>query len=51
MRCEQCNKLLKENTDGDKRYCQGHSLIETMNFENKTRESSKRKDAFNAKRR
>ena len=25
MRCPKCKKLLRENTDGDARYCQGHT--------------------------
>ena len=28
MRCEICNKPIKENTDGNKRYCQGHGVFE-----------------------
>ena len=28
MKCKQCGKLLKENTEGNKRYCQGHSIFE-----------------------
>jgi hypothetical protein len=24
MKCKQCNKPIKENTDGNMRYCQGH---------------------------
>jgi len=27
MRCKKCGKLIKENTEGDKRYCQGHSPL------------------------
>jgi len=26
-RCKKCGKRIKENTDGDERYCQGHSLF------------------------
>jgi len=32
MRCEICNKLIKENTDGNSRYCQGHDYFEVENF-------------------
>lgn len=28
MRCKICGKLLKENTEGDKKYCQGHDYWE-----------------------
>lgn len=28
MRCEICGKPIKENTEGNKRYCQGHSIWE-----------------------
>jgi predicted amidophosphoribosyltransferase len=28
MRCQICKKLLKENTEGNNKYCQGHSLFE-----------------------
>jgi hypothetical protein len=28
MRCPHCNKPVKENTDGDQFYCQGHDLVE-----------------------
>lgn len=30
MRCPKCKKLLKENTYGDQRYCQGHSIFEDL---------------------
>ena len=33
MRCTKCNKLLKENTEGNPRYCQGHDVWE--NYESK----------------
>ena len=26
--CRQCGKKLKENTAGDTRYCQGHSIFD-----------------------
>lgn len=28
MKCPKCGKPIKENTEGDKRYCQGHSIFE-----------------------
>lgn len=28
MKCQKCHKPIKENTDGNKRYCQGHSIFE-----------------------
>ena len=28
MRCKKCNKLIKENTDGNLKYCQGHSIFD-----------------------
>ena len=28
MKCTICKKSLKENTEGNKRYCQGHSIGE-----------------------
>lgn len=28
MKCLKCKKLLKENTDGNLKYCQGHDMIE-----------------------
>ena len=31
MKCPKCGKLLKEGTDGDDRFCQGHSLLEGIN--------------------
>lgn len=33
MRCNLCHKFLKENTDGNERYCQGHDLIDRYNLE------------------
>jgi hypothetical protein len=27
MKCKKCNKQIKENTDGNLKYCQGHYLI------------------------
>jgi hypothetical protein len=32
MKCKTCNKPIKENTDGDKRYCQGHDLWEASKY-------------------
>lgn len=29
MKCQKCGKRVKENTDGDLRYCQGHDIFET----------------------
>jgi len=29
MRCSKCNKPQKENTEGNNRYCQGHSIMES----------------------
>jgi hypothetical protein len=28
MICKICHKKIKENTDGNNRYCQGHSVFE-----------------------
>ena len=30
MRCNKCNKPLKENTEGNLKYCQGHSIFENI---------------------
>lgn len=27
MKCRHCNKQIKENTDGNLKYCQGHDVI------------------------
>ena len=27
-KCKKCGKRQKENTEGDTRYCQGHSILE-----------------------
>jgi hypothetical protein len=27
MKCKKCKKPIKEDTDGDLRYCQGHDLL------------------------
>lgn len=27
MKCKICNKPLKENTDGNNKYCQGHDIV------------------------
>jgi len=31
MKCKLCGKPQKEDTDGDLRYCQGHSIFEVRN--------------------
>jgi hypothetical protein len=28
MKCKKCGKPIKEDTDGDLKYCQGHSIFE-----------------------
>jgi ribosomal protein S27E len=28
VKCKKCGKLLLEDTEGDIRYCQGHSILE-----------------------
>lgn len=28
MKCPKCNKPIKENTDGNLKYCQGHSIFD-----------------------
>ena len=28
MICKKCNKPIKEDTEGDLRYCQGHSILD-----------------------
>lgn len=28
MKCPKCNKPIKENTEGNLKYCQGHSCLE-----------------------
>lgn len=33
MRCKKCGKRLKENSDGDLRYCQGHGWLEPVNYD------------------
>lgn len=35
MRCEICKKEIKENTDGNMRYCQGHSIFEVEDTKEK----------------
>ncbi len=35
MKCEICGKPIKENTDGNKKYCQGHDLFEIMQVRNR----------------
>lgn len=34
MKCKTCHKPLKENTEGNDRYCQGHDLIDIINKKN-----------------
>jgi len=29
VRCKKCGKPIKEDTEGDPRYCQGHSIFES----------------------
>ena len=36
MNCPKCNKPIKENTDGNNRYCQGHSVFEEPKPKTKT---------------
>lgn len=31
MKCPKCNKPLKKNTDGNKKYCQGHGILDDDN--------------------
>jgi hypothetical protein len=35
MKCKKCNKLIKENTDGNLKYCQGHSILEIIKIKQK----------------
>jgi hypothetical protein len=37
MKCKKCNKPIKENTEGNKKYCQGHSIIDYKYEPNKTK--------------
>jgi len=30
MKCKICGKPIKENTEGNKKYCQGHDLLEMI---------------------
>lgn len=30
MKCAKCKKPIKENTDGNTRYCQGHSIFDNI---------------------
>jgi hypothetical protein len=32
--CKKCNKPIKEDTDGDLKYCQGHSILEQKGVNN-----------------
>ena len=31
MKCKRCSKLIKEDTEGNQKYCQGHDVIDTIN--------------------
>ena len=33
MKCKQCNKPIKEDTDGNLKYCQGHDIFNTYYIE------------------
>ena len=37
MRCKICGKLIRENTDGNLKYCQGHNFFEIDYWKNKKR--------------
>ena len=39
MKCEMCGKPSKENTGGNKRYCQGHSILSVAAFEDRLEEA------------
>jgi len=30
MKCKKCEKPIKEDTDGDLKYCQGHSIFDCI---------------------
>ena len=30
MRCPKCKKPIKENTEGNKKYCQGHNIFDVL---------------------
>jgi len=32
MKCTKCGKPIKEDTEGNKRYCQGHSVCDIIKF-------------------
>ena len=44
MICEICNKPIKENTDGNNRYCQGHDVFERQNAPTTTKREAKKLD-------
>lgn len=44
MKCPQCNKPLKENTQGNDKYCQGHSAFDKYNREQTQKEIGEIKD-------
>jgi len=54
MKCPKCGKPIKEDTDGDSRYCQGHWIFENIEgkevkknvLSNSREEASKREKAF-----
>lgn len=31
MKCHKCKKQLKEDTEGNPKYCQGHDMFESFN--------------------
>lgn len=45
MRCPKCKKLLRENTYGNKLYCQGHSLFDDVEKEFKEEQLKKQLNA------
>jgi len=41
MKCPICHKPLKENTEGNNKYCQGHSILESRtNYSAKQRQKA-----------
>lgn len=44
MKCPICNKPLKENTEGNKRYCQGHSIFDKEKQDKKHNERRKQNE-------
>ena len=41
FKCNICGKPCKENMDGNKRYCQGHSIFEERNNDEKANAGKK----------